>query len=134
VYADTGIYIVNLQVVSDSGCTASVSDSVRVTKCANDSVPVITLIGEPAVPTGFTPNGDGNNDVLYVKGGPYTTLDFRIFNEWGNQIFRTEIQSNGWDGTFKLTPQPVGRYIWTLTGEMINGKQIKMAGETNLNR
>lgn len=132
VYQDTGTYFVTLVVKSDSNCTASIMDTVRVKKCANDIVP--TLIGEPAVPSGFTPNGDGNNDVLFVKGGPYTSLDFRIFNEWGNQIFRSEIQTSGWDGSFKSTPQPVGKYIWTLTGEMINGKQIKMAGETILNR
>ncbi|MBA3663096.1 MAG: gliding motility-associated C-terminal domain-containing protein [Bacteroidetes bacterium] len=129
VYADTGIYVVTLQVKSDSGCVNSISDSVHVRSCAND-----LTIGAPAVPTGFTPNGDGGNDVLFVKGGPYKTLDFRIFNEWGNQIFHSDIQSSGWDGTFKSAPQPVGRFIWTLTGELIDGRKIKMAGEVILNR
>jgi gliding motility-associated-like protein len=131
VYADTGMYIVSLQVISDSGCVNNVSDSVHVTSCTSD---ITTIIGEPAVPSGFTPNGDGSNDVLFVKGGPYNNLDFRIFNEWGNQIFRSDIQSSGWDGTFKSAPQPVGRFIWTLTGELIDGRKVKMAGEVILNR
>jgi gliding motility-associated-like protein len=131
VYADTGLYIVTLQARSDSGCVGNRTDTVHVTRCANDFV---TIIGEPAVPTGFTPNGDGSNDVLRVKGGPFNLLDFRIFNEWGQQIFRGEIQSDGWDGTFKNAPQPVGRFIWTVNGELIDGKKIKMAGETILSR
>lgn len=131
VYQDTGKYYVTLQLKSDSGCVASVLDSVHVTRCGSD---VTTIIGEPAVPSGFTPNGDGSNDVLFVKGGPYNSLDFRVFNEWGNQIFRSDIQSSGWDGTYKGAPQPVGRFIWTLTGELIDGRKIKMAGEVILNR
>ncbi|MGZ3900247.1 MAG: PKD domain-containing protein, partial [Bacteroidia bacterium] len=134
VYADTGYYVVSLVVRSDSGCVGSFNDSVHVTKCLSDIVITPTVIGEPAVPSGFTPNGDGSNDVLYVKGGPYSTLDFRIFNEWGNQIFQSDIQSSGWDGTFKSAPQPVGRFIWTLNGELIDGRKVKMAGEVILNR
>ncbi|MDP3558651.1 MAG: PKD domain-containing protein, partial [Bacteroidota bacterium] len=131
VYADTGMYIVTLFVRSDSGCTASIFDTVHVVKCKND---IIIVIGEPAVPSGFTPNGDGSNDILYVKGGPFNSLDFRIFNEWGNQIFHSDIQSTGWDGTYKSALQPGGRFIWTVNGELIDGRKIKMAGEVILNR
>jgi gliding motility-associated-like protein len=132
VYADTGSYIVTFTVTSDSGCASIFSDTVRVIKC-NDAIPE-GGIGEPAVPTGFTPNGDGNNDVLYVKGGPYNHLDFRIFNEWGQQIFQSTIQSTGWDGTFKSAMQPVGAFVWTVDGELIDGRKIKMAGEVLLTR
>jgi gliding motility-associated-like protein len=131
VYADTGMYIVNLIAKSDSNCVANYADTVRVVRCVNDLNP---LIGEPAVPSGFTPNGDGFNDILFVKGGPFNNLDFRIFNEWGQQIFHSDIQSTGWDGTFKNAPQPVGRFIWTVYGELIDGRIFKMAGETILNR
>lgn len=129
VYKDSGLYIVSLTVVSDSGCVASVSDTVLVGVCSDTIV-----ISNPDVPSGFTPNNDGKNDILFVKGGPFTTMEFRIFNEWGNQIFRSTIQSSGWDGTYKNAPQTSGRYIWTLTGEVIDGRQVKMAGETILSR
>jgi gliding motility-associated-like protein len=128
-YADTGIYVITLQARSDSGCVAAFIDTAHVVKCISDGA-----IGEPAVPTGFTPNGDNSNDILFVKGGPYTSLNFRIFNEWGQQIFYSDIQSSGWDGSFKNAPQPVGRFIWTLEGELIDGRKFKKAGETILSR
>lgn len=129
-YSDTGTYFVTLTVTSDSGCVASFMDTVKVVACSDE----IPIVSNPAVPSGFTPNGDGKNDVLYVKGGPFKTLEFRIFNEWGNQIFKSDIQSTGWDGTFKNAPQTAGRYLWTVTGEVIDGRQVKMSGETILSR
>lgn len=131
VYPDTNSYVVTLLVRSDSMCTNVITDTVKPRVCVND---VIVLIGDPAVPTGFTPNGDGYNDNLFVKGGPFTSLEFRVFNEWGNLIFYSTDQSVGWDGKYKGAPQAVGRYIWTVSGEVINGKQFKMAGEVILNR
>ncbi len=129
VYKDTGNYFVTLSVVSDSGCVASKIDTLHIKKCGNDFI-----ISNPAVPSGFTPNGDGKNDVLYVKGGPFTTLDFRVFNEWGNQIFHSKEQSVGWDGQYKGSIQQAGRYIWTVSGEVIDGRTVKMAGEVILTR
>ncbi len=129
-YSDTGTYIVTLTVTSDSGCVASHRDTVRVVACSDDD-PIVT---NPAVPSGFTPNGDGKNDILFVKGGPFKTMEFRIFNEWGNQIFKSDVQSTGWDGTFKSAPQTAGRYLWTLTGEVVDGKEVRMSGEVILSR
>jgi gliding motility-associated-like protein len=130
VYADTGTYYVSLAIASDSGCVSQYLDTVSVTPC--DSEP--SVVGTPTVPSIFTPNGDGKNDVLYVKGGPFQRLDFKVFNEWGNMIFESTIQSSGWDGTFKSALQPVGRYIWTVDGETIDGRTIKKAGEVLLSR
>ena len=129
-YGDTGTYFVTLTVTSDSGCVASRFDTVHVVACS-DIDPVVT---NPAVPSGFTPNGDGKNDILFVKGGPFKSLEFRIFNEWGNQIFKSDVQSTGWDGTFKNAPQTAGRYLWTLTGEVVDGKEVRMSGEVILSR
>jgi gliding motility-associated-like protein len=129
-YADTGMYIVTLVVTSDSGCVASRKDTVQVMPCAEEP----SLVSNPAVPSGFTPNGDGRNDVLYVKGGPFTKLEFRVFNEWGNQVFRSTEQSMGWDGTFKSAPQTAGRYLWTVSCTLVDGREFKMSGEVILSR
>ena len=68
-----------------------------------------------AVPTGFTPNGDGLNDYLYpVNAYKADNLIFRIYNRMGQLIFETKDTSKKWDGTINSYPQPSGTYVWTL--------------------
>lgn len=59
--------------------------------------------GEPDVfiPNAFTPNGDNENDVLYVRGRNVEKMVLKIYNRWGELVFETDKQSVGWDGTFK---------------------------------
>ncbi len=128
-YAATGGYWVALVVTSDSGCSASQKDSLNVEPCNNQNG-----VTTPAVPSAFTPNGDGNNDILYVRGGPFSMFDFRVFNEWGNEIFHSVVQSSGWDGKIHGAPQPEGSYVWTLTGTTVDGKSVKMTGDVTLLR
>ncbi len=127
-YPSSGTYTVTLVVTSDSGCTASYIDSVQVVPCSD------VIVNGPSVPTGFTPNGDGHNDILYVRGGPFNELDFRVFNEWGNEIFHSTSQSIGWDGTFKGKKQPAGTYVWTVTGVTADNVNVKAVGEVTLMR
>lgn len=53
------------------------------------------------VPNAFTPNGDGENDVLYVRGPAIQEMVFRIFDRWGEMVFESYERPFGWDGTFK---------------------------------
>lgn len=65
------------------------------------------------VPTAFTPNGDGKNDILRpISVGMKHFGFFRIYNRWGQQVFSTEADGKGWDGTVAGTPQTVGTYVW----------------------
>jgi gliding motility-associated-like protein len=128
-YSTTGTYITRHIIVTDSGCVSSAADTIQVLPC-DDTI----QIGTPAVPNAFTPNGDGRNDILFVKGGPFKEMEFRVFNEWGNQIFMSTDRTVGWDGTFKNKVQPQARYIWTLTCEVIDGRVFKLAGETYLTK
>ncbi|HXB10824.1 MAG TPA: PKD domain-containing protein, partial [Bacteroidia bacterium] len=127
-YPAPGTYTVTLVVTSDSGCLAAYTDIVTLDTCTKPKV------NNPAVPSAFTPNGDGTNDILYVEGGPFNQMDFRIFNEWGTQIFRSTSQSVGWDGKYTSVPQPEGAYTWTLTGTTVNGKSVKMTGNVTIIR
>ena len=66
------------------------------------------------VPDAFSPNNDGENDVLIVYGNFISALELRIFNRWGEQVFVTNDQNIGWDGTFEgeeLTPDVFGYYL-----------------------
>jgi hypothetical protein len=125
-YSNAGTYTVTLSVITDSGCTASFTDTVTVNNCAEGGA-----INPPAVPSGFTPGANVNN-ILFVKGGPFSQLDFRVFNEWGNQIFETNSQNLGWDGTFKGQKQPEGVYVWTLVATTTDGRKWKMTGDITI--
>jgi gliding motility-associated-like protein len=56
------------------------------------------------------------------------SLDFSIYDRWGNRIFRTTSINDGWDGTNKGLPSPNGNYVWTLRGIDIFGKKIEEKG------
>jgi gliding motility-associated-like protein len=65
------------------------------------------------VPTAFTPNADGTNDIVYVDGRGIKQLNyFKIYNRWGELVFETTNLSEGWDGTFKGQKQPIETYVW----------------------
>jgi gliding motility-associated-like protein len=129
VFSFSGTSIVTLEVTSAEGCTAQFADTVEVKDCNSEG-----LIGEAAVPSGFSPDNNGHNDMLMVKGGPFTELDFRVFNDLGQQIFMSSEQSKGWDGTYRGVPQPAGKFIWTVKATLVTGRSVSMAGEVILNR
>lgn len=86
------------------------------------------------VPTGFTPNGDGVNDIFRPLPVGITLESFRIYNRWGQQIFSTSAYLKGWDGRRGNAPADVGTYIWMVTGKDINGKQVERKGTVTLLR
>jgi len=53
------------------------------------------------VPNAFTPNGDNNNDVLYVRSHVLSKFYFTIYDRWGEKVFETTDINKGWDGTFR---------------------------------
>ena len=84
------------------------------------------------VPNVFTPNGDGKNDVLKVYGNYIGSVDFRIFNQWGQLIFSTTDANIGWDGKHKGQLQPVGVYSYTLKLTRQDGSIVNKKGAINL--
>jgi gliding motility-associated-like protein len=88
-----------------------------------------------AVPTAFTPNGDGNNDYLYpLNAYKATNLLFRVYNRNGQLVFETRDRANKWNGTVKGQAQPVGAYIWILRYTDAAGKKIELKGSSVLLR
>ena len=70
------------------------------------------------VPTAFTPNGDGNNDIMYARGfGIKKLLHFKIYNRWGQLLFYTQDEKIGWDGYYKGELQPVDTYFYNVSAE-----------------
>ncbi|HEX5553209.1 MAG TPA: gliding motility-associated C-terminal domain-containing protein [Chitinophagaceae bacterium] len=89
-----------------------------------------------AVPTAFTPNGDGMNDYLYpLNAYKARDLDFRIYNRYGQLVFQTRDWTNKWDGTFQGVPQPTGSYVWMLSYTNTDtGEKVFKKGATLLIR
>ena len=82
-----------------------------------------------AVPSAFTPNGDGLNDYLYpLNAYKADNLEFRVFNRWGQLVFETKDWTKKWDGKINGNPQAPGTYVWMLryinrdTGKLFSEK------------
>ncbi|HEX3024415.1 MAG TPA: gliding motility-associated C-terminal domain-containing protein, partial [Chitinophagaceae bacterium] len=118
-------YPVRLTVTDSIGCSDTTYKSIQV-------APNCYI----AVPTAFTPNGDGLNDYLYpLNAYKATNLLFRVFNRYGQMIFETRDWTVKWNGSFKNIPQPSGTYVWTLDfTEPATGKKIAQKGTTVLIR
>jgi gliding motility-associated-like protein len=127
-YSTEGNYSVTLIVWDEHGCPdTATTDLFIVLSITNELFP-------PKVPTGFSPNSDGQNDTLYVRGGPFSFLEFKIFNSWGQEIFSSNDASVGWDGTWKNFIQPVGVYTWTVKATTMDGIEYKKSGNVTLIR
>lgn len=69
------------------------------------------------LPNAFTPNGDQENDVYFVKTKqPLESMHLMIYNRWGEKVFETTDQTIGWDGTFKGKQVPVESYAYYFEG------------------
>jgi gliding motility-associated-like protein len=67
------------------------------------------------VPSAFTPNNDGVNDLFGIQAISFPPeTGFEVYNRWGEKIFETKEPNKQWDGTRKSIPQPAGVYVWKL--------------------
>lgn len=103
---------------------------------SSDTINVIVVedCGEMYVPNAFTPNNDGANDVLYVRGICLQSLTFMVFNRWGEKVFETADQKIGWDGTYKGEEMNTGVFVYRLEGKTYDGKGFSAKGNITLIR
>ncbi len=126
-YTVPGVYVITQYVTSAAGCVDSTSKEIKIEE---DNI----IIYPPNFPTAFTPNGDGNNDVFFVRGGPFVYVNFRIYNEWGEMIFSSNDAQDGWDGTHNGEEVPIGTYVYTIKAETIDGVKYDKSGKIALIR
>jgi gliding motility-associated-like protein len=120
-YADTGNLEVQLIVINAFLCTDTSYQTVEI-------LPVDELF----VPSGFSPNGDGKNDVLYARGY-IGTMYFAVFDRLGKKVFESEDKETGWDGMINGKNALEGVYSWFLQAE-VNGTAYKQKGDVTLVR
>lgn len=93
--------------------TVFVTDTNQCKATANIEVDVNRTV-PVSIPTGFTPNGDGRNDVFRITNLTFQRVtEFRVYNRWGEQVFSSN-ENNGWDGTYKGTPQEAGVFKYLI--------------------
>jgi gliding motility-associated-like protein/uncharacterized repeat protein (TIGR01451 family) len=101
--------------------TASITGNEIDTNLVNNTSTVTTVPTDFFIPEGFSPNGDGINDVFVIRGIEYYPANtFTIFNRWGNKVFEANHYLNTWNGTTTEgirvggNQLPVGTYFYTL--------------------
>lgn len=118
-----------LWVTTASGCYATDTISIKVFK----------VLPGIYVPTAFTPNSDGHNDVFKpIPIGIKSITRFKVFNRWGVLMYSSDSsfyeQPIGWDGNFKGRPQDSGVYVWLVEGIDYLDKKITQKGSVTLIR
>lgn len=116
--------------------TVNVSDGI----CAKNArvlVEVRELICEGPdifVPNTFTPNGDGQNDLLFVRGRNISTLEFLVFDRWGEKVFETTDINRGWDGYYEGKPVDPAVFVYHLTANCVDGQHYFTKGNVTVVR
>lgn len=89
--------------------------------------------GEIFIPSAFSPN-EAHNNILYVRGTCIATMDFLVFDRWGNKVFESQNLNNGWDGTYNGQPMNMATYVWYLKATLNDGISIEKKGNVTLVR
>jgi gliding motility-associated-like protein len=113
--------------VTDGICIKSASVKVNVLEIVCDRTYVY-------VPNAFSPNGDQENDILYVRSAVATKILFRVFDRWGELVFETTDQNIGWDGTFRDKLLKPDTYDYYLEATCVQGEQKIIKGNVTLIR
>jgi gliding motility-associated-like protein len=104
---NAGDYFVT--VTDDKGCKASDTVAVTIEHCFKGFY----------APSAFTPNDDGLNDIFRpVASGIIKKYELRIYNRWGECIFRTGDISKGWNGTIAGTKQASNIFVWSCSFQL----------------
>ncbi len=86
------------------------------------------------IPDIFSPNGDANNDLLFVRGQGIVTMDFRVYARWGELVHNALRLDDGWNGQFRGADVPSGVYAYTLKALLNDGEIIELTGNITLVR
>lgn len=99
---------------------------------------IITIFPSPNIflPTAFTPNNDGTNDVFIGNGLKVTEFNMTVYNQWGNIVFESFDLNTGWDGMFlgQSSPCPPGTYSYKVSSKFTSGSTFEKLGSVLLIR
>ncbi len=133
----TNIYAPIVQPIANNNYYLTITDGFGCQ--ATDS---ITIYIQPStcaapyifVPNAFTPDGDGQNDIIVPEGSIMTEIYFAIYNRWGELVFETNQLGKGWDGTYKGELLPSDVFGYYIKARCLDGNQFFNKGNITLIR
>ncbi len=120
--AETTTYI--LTVTDSYGCTDSDTITITIEKDC----------GSFYMPNAFSPNGDGENDVLQVYSKCVSAILVEIFDRWGKKVAEIKNTSDVWDGTYKGEFFNSDVFVYSAKVKFYNGEEIERKGTVSLVR
>lgn len=105
----------NVKVTDEAGCVAT------------DSLIVKVAPSDFLVPTAFSPNGDGVNDLFHPLNKNLQKLNFEVYNRWGEKVYQTSDPREGWDGVYEGVQQELGVYVWKSEYQLLGAAKSKTA-------
>lgn len=105
-YSDTGSYTIQLITTTQYGCIDTAYSTIY-----------ISDLFSIYVPNGFTPNGDGKNEVFTPVVSGYDYFEFWIFNRWGEMIYNSTKAGTPWDGSYKGDLVKDDVYVWKIVAK-----------------
>jgi gliding motility-associated-like protein len=105
-----------------NGCSATAVTLVTVGSDPLD--PDVDCLSNYYIPNAFTPNGDGVNDIFFIYGRGIEEMHMRIYNRWGEMVFESFSQNNGWDGTYRGQVLNPDVYVYELRIVFCDGKRF----------
>jgi gliding motility-associated-like protein len=124
-------------VASPSSTTTYVLTATGLNGCSSidsTTITVETPCGKLFVPTAFSPNADGHNDVECVLGDCISILHFAIYDRWGEKVFETNNTGECWDGSYKGKIMNTATFVYYLKATLQSGEEISQKGNINLIR
>ena len=139
VYTATGRYRVMLRTEDEAGCRDTLVKDAYVEILARGANPSIPSPGaadsaQVYLPTAFTPNGDGVNDVFIIRGENITEANLAICNQWGELVFESEDPSVGWVGDFRGQAAQASTYTYVVRVTLGDGRKVTRSGHITLIR
>lgn len=99
----------------------------------SDSITISLLPDMLLIPTAFSPNKDGLNDIFRPLNKNLNKIVFQVFNRWGEKVYETDQIGEGWDGTFKGVKQDMGVFAWQAQYQLLGSPQsLSASGNVTL--
>jgi gliding motility-associated-like protein len=119
----------------DTGEAVVIAVAIDPFGCIDSAYKKLEIYDETVVfPTAFTPNGDGVNDLFIPQRVGVSTFTFTIYNRWGQAVFTTNKEGEGWDGNFLGQPASSDVYIYQCDMLGKSGKTYGYNGNITLLR